>query len=107
MFSADDWAFSIREIEDLARHGGAKAASAVTLRLNQLEAGQPVDPFPYDYLREGPAPTDPTNPQQSEVDALLAPLQAAVMEAVADELDELSPRVRALIAARAKPKVRG
>lgn len=106
MLSPQDSAFVIRLIEQTARDQAAMAAKAVTLRLNQLEAGQPVAPLDYSRLRRGPGEPDPHNPRQAEVDRAMAPFIAAVMEALADELDDLTPRVRALIAARPKPRVR-
>lgn len=106
MLSPDDTAFAIRLIEQQTRDQAAMAAKAVTLRLNELEAGQPVAPLDYARLRRGPGEPDPDNPRQAEVDRAMGPLISAMMEALADELDDLTPRVRALIAARPKPRVR-
>lgn len=106
MLSPQDSAFAIRLIEQTTRDQAAMAAKAVMLRLNQLEAGQPVAPLDYARLRRGPGEPDPHNPRQAEVDRAMAPFLTAMMEAIADELDDLTPRVRALIAARPKPRVR-
>lgn len=93
-----DTQFLIEQVMDMAQRCAASAADAAMRRLDDLEAGHPVRPVKA-------MPSLP--PDADEMDRVVHAFLLAQVEAVRAELDALAPRVKALIAARPKPKVKG
>lgn len=92
----EDTRFLIEQAMDMARRCAAGAADAAMRRLDDLEAGRPVRPVKA-------MPSLP--PDADEMDRIINAFLLAQVEAVRAELDALTPRVKALIAARRQPRM--